>query len=138
VIYPSTHPQTLHGPVGLPFGHRKPQWPAVLESEFGGHRSYTKIAGTSPVARGQDYPTPDGQGGDRVSGIALWRYKGVETDFVYRVDKRLSIVPTDVFHRLDLIPVHEQGRDHGRSFMSGERSADQTFPTWGVDAGMNG
>ena len=43
----STHLQILHGQTGVPFGHRKLQWPVNLETGLHNHRSYIKDAGTS-------------------------------------------------------------------------------------------
>ena len=56
-----------------------------------------------------------------------------ETNLVYRVDSRLSIVSTEAADHLDLIPVREDRFNKGDGFVGEEFMTAQTLPGWYVD-----
>ena len=53
---------------------------------------------------------------------------------IYRIDKGLSVAPTQTFNRLSFIGVGEDGCNHGDGLGRGKRAAGQFFPQWNSPA----
>ena len=52
----------------------------------------------------------------------------MDTYLIYRINKGLSVIPSQVFHHLGLIVVRKYGCYQSRAFIRGKRTVDQLFP----------